>query len=113
FPLSSLIPDTADNLRNGLEPSLMFLELSNFPLMLMLFFGPPDPPIVCKCGPAEEVRACDDRVRTLVIPSFREENWTRGPKVGRQADIIPEADSTTHHTSAVASVPGSSQVVSF
>lgn len=59
--------------------------------------------MVSRFAPADAERS---RLRaTDEIPRARVQIWTRGPRVGRQAEIIPEADSTTHQVSAVASVP--------
>lgn len=58
--------------------------------------------MVCRFVPADGVRVLRAPVE---IPMARVATWTMGPRVGKQADMMPEADSTTHQVSAVANVP--------
>lgn len=97
---SSLTPETVEILRKGLEPAPV--ELLSVLSRWLPFFEAFPPPIVWSCVPAEGVRALwEDQVKPLFSPILPETTLTRWPSVGRQADIIPAADSTTHHIWAV------------
>lgn len=70
-------------------------------VLLSWLLKPPVPPIVFKSEALEGWTG----VAELVKPRLARAVLTRGPRVGRQAEMMPEAVSTTHQVQAVARVP--------